>query len=130
MKAGVRQVGVTERRTNEDFARIMQRLVGKWYAEADKIILVMDNLSMHTTSALYGAFAPRRRGGWWRRSSGTSGGTTHHPLHGRRADRHLRPEVRVKREARPIARSRSTQRRASSAEFPADRRASWTSWYS
>src|SRR6185437_900465 len=56
--AGTRHVEVTERRTNQDFARMMQRLVDEWYPEAEKIVLVMDNLSTHTPAALYEAFEP------------------------------------------------------------------------
>jgi len=56
--AGTRRVEVTERRTNQDFARRRRRLVDEWYPEAEKIVLVMDNLSTHTPAALYEAFAP------------------------------------------------------------------------
>ena len=56
--AGTRHVEVTERRTNQDFARMMRRLVDEWYPEAEKIVLVMDNLSTHTAAALYEAFEP------------------------------------------------------------------------
>jgi hypothetical protein len=56
--AGVRRVEVTERRTNQDFARIIRRLVDEWYAQAEKIVLVLDNLSTHTPAALYEAFEP------------------------------------------------------------------------
>jgi transposase len=56
--AGTRHVEVTERRTNQDFARMMRRLVDEWYPEAEKIVLVMDNLSTHTPAALYEAFEP------------------------------------------------------------------------
>lgn len=56
--AGTRHVEVTERRTNQDFAQIMRRLVDEWYPEAEKIVLVMDNLSTHSPAALYEAFEP------------------------------------------------------------------------
>jgi hypothetical protein len=56
--AGTRRVEVTERRTNQDFARIIRRLVDEWYPEAEKVVLVQDNLSTHTPAALYGAFEP------------------------------------------------------------------------
>lgn len=56
--AGTRRVEVTERRTNQDFARMMRRLVDEWYPEAEKIVLVMDNLSTHTPAALYESFEP------------------------------------------------------------------------
>jgi transposase len=56
--AGARRVAVTERKTNRDFARIIQRLVDEWYPEAEKIVLVLDNLSTHGPAAVYETFAP------------------------------------------------------------------------
>jgi transposase len=56
--AGTRRVEVTARRTNQDFARIIRRLVNEWYPEAEKIVLVLDNLSTHSPAALYEAFEP------------------------------------------------------------------------
>jgi hypothetical protein len=56
--AGTRRVEVTQRRTNQDFARIIRRLVDEWYPAAEKVVLVMDNLSTHSPAALYEAFAP------------------------------------------------------------------------
>ena len=56
--AGTRRVEVTERRTNQDFARVIRRLVDEWYPQAEKIVLVLDNLSTHTPAALYEAFEP------------------------------------------------------------------------
>ncbi len=56
--AGTRQVEVTERKTNADFARLIRRLVDEWYPQADKIVLVLDNLSTHSPAALYETFAP------------------------------------------------------------------------
>jgi hypothetical protein len=56
--AGTRRVEVTERRTNRDFAGIIRRLVDEWYPEAEKVVLVLDNLSTHTPAPLYEAFAP------------------------------------------------------------------------
>ena len=49
-------VGIRNRRTNEDFAVCMRDLVDVDYPDADKIRVVMDNLSTHTASALYQAF--------------------------------------------------------------------------
>ena len=45
--AGRRRVTVTERRTAVDFANVIRNLVDKDYAEAEKIVLVMDNLNTH-----------------------------------------------------------------------------------
>ena len=56
--AGVRQVEVTDRKTNQDFARLIRRLVDEWYPQAEKIVLVLDNLSTHGPAALYETFAP------------------------------------------------------------------------
>ena len=55
---GTRQVEVTERKTNRDFARLIRRVVDEWYPSAAKVVLVLDNLSTHTPAALYEAFEP------------------------------------------------------------------------
>jgi transposase len=51
-----RKVTVTERRANEDFALRMRELVDVDYPDADKIRVVVDNLSTHTASAIYQTF--------------------------------------------------------------------------
>jgi hypothetical protein len=56
--AGTREVEVTERKTNQDFARLIRRLVDEWYPDAEKVVLVLDNLSTHGPAALYETFAP------------------------------------------------------------------------
>jgi len=55
---GERHVEVTERRTKADFARLLKRIADEWYPQADRITLVVDNLSTHKPSVLYEAFAP------------------------------------------------------------------------
>jgi len=55
--AGRRAVCVTERRTARDFAAQLQRLVAA-YPEAERVVLVTDNLNTHTAACLYEAFAP------------------------------------------------------------------------
>ena len=55
---GQRQVKVTERRTAVDFAHVIQELVDVQYPQAEKIVLVLDNLNTHTPASLYEAFAP------------------------------------------------------------------------
>jgi DDE superfamily endonuclease len=55
---GQRYVTVTERRTAVDFANVIRDLVDCRYPEAEKIVLVMDNLNTHKPAALYEAFAP------------------------------------------------------------------------
>lgn len=56
--AGKRFVKVTERRTSEDWAHFTRELVDVYYPEAEKVVLVMDNLNTHTPSSLYSTFAP------------------------------------------------------------------------
>jgi hypothetical protein len=56
--AGWRHVEVTERKTSVDFARFLQVLSDESYREAERIVLVCDNLSTHTPAALYEAFEP------------------------------------------------------------------------
>jgi transposase len=53
-----RHVKVTEHRTAVDFAYCMRDLADIHYPEADKIRVVLDNLSTHTPGALYQAFPP------------------------------------------------------------------------
>jgi hypothetical protein len=53
-----RQVRVTERRTSKEFAHCLQHLAQIQYPDAEKIILVMDNLNTHSLSSLYAAFEP------------------------------------------------------------------------
>ena len=55
---GKRQVSVTERRTLLDFADQLRLLSDDLYPEAEKIVLVLDNLNTHTAAALYERFAP------------------------------------------------------------------------
>ena len=56
--AGWRHVEVTERRTSADFGRFIRLLVDEQYPDAEKVVLVLDNLSTHTAAALYETFAP------------------------------------------------------------------------
>ena len=51
-----RHVKVTDHRTARDFADCMRDLADIHYPEADRIRVVMDNLSTHTAGALYEAF--------------------------------------------------------------------------
>jgi hypothetical protein len=55
---GWRHVTVTERRTGVDWAHCIKDLVDVHYPEAEKIVLVMDQLNTHTIASLYEAFAP------------------------------------------------------------------------
>jgi len=56
--AGRRQVAVTDRRTKADWAHQIKNLLDNHYPEAEKIILVMDNLNTHTGASLYETFEP------------------------------------------------------------------------
>jgi transposase len=55
---GRRWVEVTERRTRADWAHQIKELVDVRYPEAERIVLVMDNLNTHTPASLYEAFDP------------------------------------------------------------------------
>jgi transposase len=56
---GRRHISVTQRRTKIDWAHCMKELVDVHYPEAEKIVLVMDNLNTHTPASLYEAFEPK-----------------------------------------------------------------------
>lgn len=55
---GKRHVRVRQRRTRQDFAEVIRELCDELYPEAEKILLVMDNLNTHNTASLYEAFKP------------------------------------------------------------------------
>ena len=48
----------TKRRTKVDWAQAMKELSDKHFKEAEKIIVVMDNLNTHNGSSFYEAFEP------------------------------------------------------------------------
>jgi hypothetical protein len=56
--AGRRHVVVRERRTAMDWAIVVKDLVDVQYAQAEVIVLVMDNLNTHGVWSLYEAFEP------------------------------------------------------------------------
>ena len=58
LKGGKRLLETTERRTKEDFARFVRRVVDEMCAAAKGVRLVLDNLSTHSKAALYEAFPP------------------------------------------------------------------------
>lgn len=58
--AGKRHVQVTERQTGYEFAEILRHLVEEAYKEADKIVLVTDNLATHKRDCLYNRFPPEQ----------------------------------------------------------------------
>ena len=56
--AGWRHVKVTKQRTKIVFAHCMQYLVDDIFPDADKVVLVLDNLNTHGPASLYEAFEP------------------------------------------------------------------------
>jgi hypothetical protein len=56
--AGRRHLEVTERRTKQDWARFIRDLVDIHYADAERVVLVLDNLNTHVPGALYETFPP------------------------------------------------------------------------
>jgi hypothetical protein len=56
--AGQRWVDVTAQRTRRDWAQQIQQLVDVRYPNAERIVLIMDNLNTHTPGALYDVFPP------------------------------------------------------------------------
>jgi hypothetical protein len=61
--AGWRHAMVTDRRTAKDFAEAVRWLAEDVYPEAERIVLVMDNLNTHKLASLYGRSLPSGRGG-------------------------------------------------------------------
>jgi hypothetical protein len=57
---GWRAVHVTERRTAVDFAEVVRWRVEEVHEEAEKVVLVMDNLNTHKLASLYEAFPPEQ----------------------------------------------------------------------
>jgi DDE superfamily endonuclease len=55
---GKQHVTVSAHRTKQDFAQVLRNLVDVQYPNAEKIILVLDNLNTHDFSALYETFEP------------------------------------------------------------------------
>ena len=57
---GRRRVEVTERRRKREFAEQVRRVAEEDYPGAEKIRLVVDNLSTHTPAAFYESFTPEQ----------------------------------------------------------------------
>ena len=64
--AGKRMVKITEHRTRQDWAIFLQDIAGQ-YPEAEKIILVMDNLNTHTPGSFYETYSPEKAKALWDR---------------------------------------------------------------
>ena len=59
---GWRRVKITDRHAAVDYAQVLKELSDTHFPEADKIVLVQDNLSTHKPASLYEAFpAPEAR---------------------------------------------------------------------
>ena len=56
--AGWRQVEVTDSRRRVDWAWFVKRLLDGRYRDAEKVVLVMDQLNTHSAASLYEAFPP------------------------------------------------------------------------
>lgn len=56
--AGWRHVEVTQQRTRQDWARFIRDLLDHRYAQAERVVLVMDNLNTHSGASLYETFPP------------------------------------------------------------------------
>jgi len=55
---GWRMVVPSDRRTKHDYARFMKQLLEEHYRDAEKVIVVQDNLNTHTAGAFYESFDP------------------------------------------------------------------------
>jgi len=56
--AGQRDVQVTDRRTKKDYAQCLRKIADEMYPDAQRIVLVQDNLNTHSPASLYEAFEP------------------------------------------------------------------------
>jgi transposase len=56
--ASRRHVEVTEHRCRDDWAHCIKHLVDESYPDAERIVLVLDNLNIHSPASLYQAFEP------------------------------------------------------------------------
>jgi len=58
--AGYRRVTAREHRTRLDWATEIDQLLNHDYPDAEKVVLVMDNLNTHSIGSLYEAFEPAK----------------------------------------------------------------------
>ena len=65
--AGWRKVNVRETRTAIDLAEEIKELLDIDYPDAEKVVLVWDNLNTHTAASLYKAFEPAEARRLWER---------------------------------------------------------------
>jgi len=57
---GAVTVQVKQRRTSQDWAEFIKHLLDDCYPDAQKVVLVMDNLNTHGIASLYATFAPEK----------------------------------------------------------------------
>ena len=57
---GMRKVKITDRRTRIDWAHFIKEMLEERYKDAEKVVLVMDNLNTHNIASLYTAFHPEK----------------------------------------------------------------------
>ncbi len=62
--SGWRHVAVTTHRRRGDWARFIKSPLEERYREAERVLLVMDQLNTHAAASLYAAFLPGRRSAW------------------------------------------------------------------
>ena len=55
---GKRYIEITDQRRREEWAQVMRKVSDELYPQAEKIVVVMDNLNTHTPAAFYQVFEP------------------------------------------------------------------------
>jgi transposase len=55
---GKRYIEITDQRRREEWAHVMKKVSDELYPQAEKIVVVMDNLNTHTPAAFYQVFEP------------------------------------------------------------------------
>src|SRR3712207_657832 len=70
--SGWRELVVTEHRRKQEFALAMRRLAEEHYPQAQKIRVVLDNLSTHSGAAFYENFSRRSSPATWLEGSSLS----------------------------------------------------------
>lgn len=56
--AGKRHLKASKRRTKKDWAHFLKEVLTEHYAQAEKVVLVMDNLNTHSPASFYEVFPP------------------------------------------------------------------------
>ena len=56
---GTRSIKITDTRTRIDWAFFMKELLDTEYQNADKVVLILDNLNTHSAGSFYEAFEPQ-----------------------------------------------------------------------